>query len=263
MISEPGGRLEFADVEKTFPSRSGLYRVFSPVSLDVESGSFVALVGPSGCGKSTLLRLVAGLEDSTSGGIFLDGREIEGPGPDRGMVFQDYALLPWMTVLENVLFALDCNAGGRSREECRAEAYRCLDVVHLSRFADRRPYELSGGMKQRVGLARAFALNPKIMLMDEPFGALDALTRGVMQAELLQIWENSNRTVLLVTHDVDEALFLADRIVVLSQGPAARIKADVEVPFERPREREEILASPEYPVLHKELMGVLSQEIVA
>lgn len=255
------GRLDLAEVRKDFDSKGGAYRALAPISLTVERGSFVALIGPSGCGKSTLLRLVAGLERPTSGSVVLGGRPIDGPGTDRGMVFQDHALLPWMTVLENVIFALDCDPKGRSKEERRAAALEYLELVRLSPVANRRPAELSGGMKQRVGLARALALDPDMLLMDEPFGALDALTRGVVQAELLQIWEDSDKTVLLVTHDVDEALFLADRVVVLSQGPEARIKADLKVPFGRPREREEILSSPEYPELHKELMSILSREI--
>lgn len=259
-----GGRLEFVAVEKTFPLRHGrFYQVLSPISFVVEEGQFVALVGPSGCGKSTLLRIVASLEEPTAGTIKMDGRELNAPGPDRGMVFQDHALLPWMTVLENVLFALDCNSLGQSREERRAIALRYLELVHLSAVADRKPSQLSGGMQQRVGLARAFALDPKVMLMDEPFGALDALTRSVMQAELLQIWESSGKTVLLVTHDVDEALLLADRVIVLSRGPGAHVKADIKVPFEHPRDREEIIATPEYPELHKELIGILTRELAA
>ncbi|MBA4115943.1 MAG: ABC transporter ATP-binding protein, partial [Rubrobacter sp.] len=231
--------------------------------LTVLSGEFVALLGPSGCGKSTLLRLVAGLERPTAGEICMDGRPVTAPGPDRGMVFQEYALLPWMTVLDNVLFALDCNPEGRSKKERRDVALQYLEMVCLSDNADGRPSELSGGMKQRVGLARTLALNPKVLLMDEPFGALDALTRSVLQAELLGILEESTKTVLLVTHDVDEALLLADRVVVLSRGPEARVEADVTVPFERPRNREEVLASPEYPGMHAKLMDILTRELVA
>ncbi len=202
------GRLEFSEVEKTFAAKGGGYRALAPISLEVAAGEFVALVGPSGCGKSTILRLVAGLEDHTGGRTLMDGEPVTGPGPDRGMVFQDHALLPWMSVFDNVLFALECNPRGRSKEECREATREYLDLVRLSRFADQRPSQLSGGMKQRVGLARTFALDPKVLLMDEPFGSLDALTRGVMQSELLRIWEASQVTVLLVTHDVDEALLL-------------------------------------------------------
>ncbi len=260
--AEPGGRLEFEEVEKTFPVNGGFHQALSPISFEVKGGLFLAIIGPSGSGKSTLLRLVARLEEPTSGEIWVDDYPIEAPGPERGMVFQDHALLPWMTVLNNVLFALDCNPGGRSKKERRDEALRYLDLVRLSDDADRRPFELSGGMKQRVGLAWVLALNPKVMLMDEPFGALDALTRSVLQEELLRIWESSEGTVLLVTHDVDEALLLADKVVVLSQGPGAYVKAEIEVPFGRPRDREEVLANPEYPELHKKLMEILSQELV-
>jgi len=255
------GKLRFEGVEKAFPTKDGEYKALAPISLDVEERQFVALIGPSGSGKSTVLRLVAGLEERTAGEITMDGDAIFGPGPDRGMVFQDHALLPWMTVKENVLFALDCNPDGRDKEEREKAASEYLDLVHLSRFADQKPSQLSGGMKQRVGLARAFALDPRVLLMDEPFGALDALTRGVMQTELLGIWEEAAKTVLLVTHDVDEALLLADRIIVLSQGPQARIKADMNVPFERPRDQDEILSSKEYPELHRELLALLREEI--
>lgn len=257
------GRLEFSKVEKTFPTKDGEYRALSPISLKIEEKEFVALVGPSGCGKSTILRLVAGLEDYTAGEILMDGQPVTAPGPDRGMVFQDHALLPWMSVFDNVLFALECNPRGRSKEECREAAREYLDLVHLSRFADQRPSQLSGGMKQRVGLARTFALDPKVLLMDEPFGSLDALTRGVMQSELLRIWESSSMTVLLVTHDVDEALLLADRIVVLSQGPEARIKVEMRVPFKRPRDQDGILADEKYPGIHRELLDILREEVAA
>lgn len=261
--TEPGGQLQLSEVEKAFPVKGGLYQALSPISFTVEGGSFVALVGPSGSGKSTLLRLVAGLQRPTAGEICMDGRPVTAPGPDRGMVFQEYALLPWMTVLDNVLFALDCNPEGRSKKERRDVALQYLEMVRLSDNADGRPSELSGGMKQRVGLARTLALNPKVLLMDEPFGALDALTRSVLQAELLGILEEAAKTVLLVTHDVDEALLLADRVVVLSRGPEARVEADVTVPFERPRNREEVLASPEYPEMHGKLMDILTRELVA
>lgn len=262
-VARSEGRLEFAEVEKTFPAKGGGYRALDPTSLQIEAGEFVALVGPSGCGKSTILRLVAGLEEYTSGRILMDGEPVTAPGPDRGMVFQDHALLPWMSVFDNVLFALECNPRGRSREECREATREYLDLVHLSRFADQRPSRLSGGMKQRVGLARTFALDPKVLLMDEPFGSLDALTRGVMQSELLRIWESSRVTVLLVTHDVDEALLLADRVVVMSQGPQARVKAEVDVPFDRPRDQNEVLASEEYPKLRRELLDILAEEVAA
>lgn len=263
MKPEPERLLELAEVEKAFPVNGGCYEALSPISFTVEGGQFVALVGPSGSGKSTLLRLVAGLEEPTAGEITLDGNRVEAPGPDRGMVFQDYALLPWMTVLDNVLFALDCNPDGRDKKERHDEALRCLELVRLSDDADRRPSELSGGMKQRVGLARTLALDSKVMLMDEPFGALDALTRSILQDELLRILKDSAKTVVLVTHDVDEALLLADQVMVLSRGPGACVKAEVEVPFERPRDREEVLASSEYPELHRELMGILTEELAA
>lgn len=247
------GRLEFVGVEKAYPTKDGEYRTLAPISpADIEERQFVALIGPSGSGKSTVLRIVAGLEERTAGEIFMDGDAIYGPVPDRGMVFQDH-----------VLFALDCKPGGRDAAARKKTADKHLAMVHLSRFAEKRPSQLSGGMKQRVGLARAFALDPRVLLMDEPLGEIDALTRGTMQAELLSIWELSAKTVLPVTHAADEAMLLADRIIVLSQGPQARIKADIPVPFERPRDQDEFLSSKEYPELHRELLGLLREEIAA
>lgn len=223
--------LTIEHVSKEFPRRKGDdLLVLSDVSLSLAEGEFVSLLGASGCGKSTLLRIAAGLEYPTSGAVFLGGNEIQGPGRDRGMVFQQYTLFPWLTAQGNVEFALD----GMPRKDRPALARDYLDVVGLSNFADSYPSELSGGMQQRVAIARALALRPQVMLMDEPFGALDAQTRGLMQELLLSIWERDRLSVLFVTHDVEEALILSDRVVVLGASPG-HVREIVDVPVPRPR----------------------------
>ena len=203
---------------------------------------FVCILGPSGCGKSTLIRLLAGLDTPTSGRILLDGKEVHGPGPERGMVFQGYTLFPWLTVKANVMFGLKIR--GISPTEAERDARQWLDLVGLTRFADAYPNQLSGGMKQRVAIARALANNPRILLMDEPFGALDAQTRSQMQKHLLQIWKNVDVTILFITHDLDEAIYLADRILVLKANPG-RINELIEVPVPRPRDPAQF-TSPEF-----------------
>ena len=203
---------------------------------------FMCILGPSGCGKSTLLRLLAGLDQPTSGRVLLDGREVQGPGPDRGVVFQGYTLFPWLTVKQNVMFGLKIR--GTSEGEAEREARQWLDLVGLAKSADLYPMQLSGGMKQRVAIARALANNPRILLMDEPFGALDAQTRCQMQSHLLQIWRNVEITILFITHDIDEALYLADRILVLKANPG-RINELIEVPVPRPRSVDQF-TSPEF-----------------
>jgi len=224
------------------------------MSLIVREGEFLCLVGPSGCGKTTLLRLVAGLIKPTSGEIFLDGRKIEGPDRDRGFVFQEYALFPWLTVKKNIEFGLEISSIERTKREAIAQKY--IDLVELRGFEDRFPKELSGGMKQRVGIARAFANDPKLLLMDEPFGSLDAQTRNLMQGELLRIWEKEHKTVLFVTHSVDEAVYLADRVVVLSARPA-KVKEVVKVGLARPRVR----TSPEANRIRDMILKSLGAEI--
>jgi len=203
---------------------------------------FVCVIGPSGCGKSTLIRTIAGLETKTSGNVLLDGEEIDGPGPDRGMVFQGYTLFPWLSVKRNIMFGLEIAGQGRGPAE--EEAMQWIDLVGLDKFSDAYPHQLSGGMKQRVAIARALANKPRILLMDEPFGALDAQTRAKMQAYLLDIWRNIDVTILFITHDLDEAIYLADRILVLKAHPG-EIQEIVEVPVSRPRSPEQFL-SPEF-----------------
>src|SRR5439155_8056787 len=233
---------EIAGLGKTYLTPSGPAEIVRGFSLYVSEGEFVCLLGHSGCGKSTVLSILMGLNQATTGGVVIDGREIEGPGTDRGVVFQSATLLPWMSVRNNVRLALDQvrrAAGARD-----AETY--LEAVGLGGLGDRLPRELSAGMQQRVGIARAFALEPRLLLLDEPFSLLDALTRMELQDELITLWERTRRTVIMVTHDVDEALFLADRVVMMTNGPAATIGQIFDVPFPRPRRREELLDRPDY-----------------
>jgi NitT/TauT family transport system ATP-binding protein len=229
------GRVRIAGVSILFGRGEGAHLAVDDTSLEIEPGEFVCLLGPSGCGKSTLLNCVAGYERPTVGEVTVDAKAVAGPGPERGMVFQQYSLFPWKTVLGNVMFGP--RQSGKSLVESEQIARSFLAMVGLSAFAKSYPVTLSGGMKQRVGIARALANYPKVLLMDEPFGALDAQTRAMMQESLLRIWEQFGITVLFVTHDVDEAVFLADRVVVMSASPG-RIIADLAVPLARPREPE-------------------------
>jgi NitT/TauT family transport system ATP-binding protein len=229
------GRVEIAHVTRIFRKEPGHeVTALDDVSVTIEDKEFVCLVGPSGCGKTTLLRIVAGLETATSGMVTLNGEAITGPDLKRGMVFQEYSLFPWRTVIGNIAFGLEMQ--GIPKEERRTIARQYLGLVGLEQFETAYPNELSGGMRQRVAIARALANNPKVLLMDEPFGALDAQTRNKMQTELLEIWEKTKKTVIFVTHSVDEAVYLADRIVVLSARPG-RIREVIEVGLPRPRDR--------------------------
>jgi NitT/TauT family transport system ATP-binding protein len=223
-------KLSISGLNKSF--RNGAVKVLSDIKLEVADNEFVSLVGASGCGKSTLLAIIAGLQESDSGDVLVDGVPISGPGIDRGVVFQTYTLLPWLTAQQNVEFAL--RETRHDPKEITDIARRHLELVKLSRFADSFPSQLSGGMKQRVAIARALSYRPKILLMDEPFGALDALTRGQMQELLMQIWQEHKLTVIFVTHDVSEAVYLSDRIFIMSLNPG-RIKETIPVPFVRPR----------------------------
>jgi len=227
------GFIECIGVGKTYAARTGPVEAMRGVSLSCNEGEFVCLLGLSGCGKSTLLQIVAGLEPATTGQVIVAGRELDGPSPATSIVFQDHGLFPWMTVQRNVEFNM--KARGTPRAERRARAGEMLALTGLQGFAARYPHELSGGMRQRVGIARALTTRPRALLMDEPFGALDAQTRGAMQMELLQIWAQQRTTVLFVTHSIDEAIFLADRVLVFTPRPG-RLAADVPVPMARPRD---------------------------
>ncbi|BAX61807.1 ABC transporter ATP-binding protein [Burkholderia stabilis] len=224
--------LDVRHLGKRFLSPQGEVVALDDISFRTHRREFVCVIGPSGCGKSTLIRILAGLESQTSGDVLLDGKPVRGPGADRGMVFQGYTLFPWLTVKKNVMFGLKRN--GSSSGEAEREALQWLDLVGLTRFADVYPHQLSGGMKQRVAIARALANRPRILLMDEPFGALDAQTRAKMQAHLLDIWRNIDVTILFITHDLDEAILLADRILVLKANPG-EVQELIEVPVPRPR----------------------------
>jgi NitT/TauT family transport system ATP-binding protein/sulfonate transport system ATP-binding protein len=242
-------------VTKRFAVGDGEVEALAPVDLTIPQGEFVCLIGASGCGKSTLLRIIAGFEEPSTGEASIDGKAITGPGSDRGMVFQDYALFPWMTVRENISF------GPRQRRLPREEIDNTTDefvrMVGLARFADRYPSQLSGGMKQRVAIARVLANNANILLMDEPFGALDALTREQLQHELLQIWTRTGVTTIFVTHSVEEAVLLADRVLVMSAGPG-RIDSDFRIELARPRD----VSSPEFNALRRDIARRLTSHIV-
>ncbi|WP_456380505.1 ABC transporter ATP-binding protein [Thiolapillus sp.] len=230
--------LEIDHVSITFPTDNGSLEVLDSVSLKVEKGEVISLIGHSGCGKSTVLNIVAGLLQATSGGVVLEGQEVNEPGPDRAVIFQHHSLMPWLSVYENVRLAVDqVFKKSKSRQERHDWILHNLELVHMSHALDRRPDEISGGMKQRVGIARALAMQPKVLLMDEPFGALDSLTRTHMQDSLMEIQQELNNTVIMITHDVDEAVLLSDRIVMMTNGPSARVGNILDIDLERPRNR--------------------------
>jgi NitT/TauT family transport system ATP-binding protein len=231
--------LDVKGLNKQYESAQGPVTALKDINFQVHRREFVCVIGPSGCGKSTLIRILAGLESYSSGDVLLDGKPVVGPGPDRGMVFQGYTLFPWLTVKKNVMFGLEMN--NRGRVESESEAMQWIDLVGLSKFADAYPHQLSGGMKQRVAIARALANQPRILLMDEPFGALDAQTRCKMQSHLLEIWRNIDITVLFITHDLEEAIFLADRILVLKAHPG-EVQELIEVPVPRPRSVDQFIS---------------------
>jgi nitrate/nitrite transport system ATP-binding protein len=240
--------LEADHVTKYFPSPSGNGQVciFKDVTMKIEKGEFVTTIGHSGCGKSTLLNIIAGLESLSEGGILLGGREVSGPGLDRMVVFQNFSLMPWMTVFDNVRLAVRAGYPDWDRTRIAAHVHKYIQLVGLKGAEDKRPTALSGGMKQRVGLARAFSIEPKVLLLDEPFAQIDALTRGVIQEELVQMWNTTRNTVFMVTHDVDEAILLSDRIMLMTNGPSARIAEIVDVTIPRPRSRATIIDHAHY-----------------
>jgi nitrate/nitrite transport system ATP-binding protein len=252
--------LELWRITKEFPGPQGPVAVVRDFNLCVKQGEFVSLIGHSGCGKSTVLAMVAGLSEPTSGGLILAGREIDGPGPDRGVVFQSPSLLPWLTALGNVTLGVRQANPRSSRAECDRIAAHYLELVGLGDSLHRRAAQLSQGMRQRVGLARAFALNPKLLLLDEPFGMLDSLTRMELQQILIDLWQQDQKTALMVTHDVDEALLLSDRVVMMTNGPEARVGEILEIPFARPRNRVELLEDPAFEALRDQLVGFLEDQ---
>ena len=235
-------------VSKYFPSHFGGEDVciFRDVTLKIDKGEFVTVIGHSGCGKSTLLNIIAGLEIQSEGGVILNGREASGPGLDRMVVFQNFALMPWMTVFENIALAVRSAYPEWSRDQVTAHVHKYIALVGLQGAESKRPIALSGGMKQRVGLARAFSIEPKVLLLDEPFAQIDALTRGVIQEELVQMWNATRNTVFMVTHDVDEAILLSDRVMLMSNGPSSRVAEIVDITIPRPRSRDTVIEHPHY-----------------
>jgi nitrate/nitrite transport system ATP-binding protein len=244
---------------KIYRTPKGTAVIVKNFDLSVKKGEFVCLIGHSGCGKSTVLSMIAGLNEITGGGIILAGKELVGPGPDRGVVFQSPCLMPWMTAFENVMLGVNQVFYTANREERRQIAEYYLSVVGLADALHKRPAELSQGMRQRVGIARAFALAPKMLLLDEPFGALDSLTRFELQQVLLDLWRKDRKTALMVTHDVDEALFLADRVVMMTNGPEAEVGDILEVRFPRPRNRQEVMEHPDYYRMREHLITFLEE----
>jgi len=239
--------LKIDHLDKSFARGSQTTEVLRDVTLTIDKGEFVSIIGHSGCGKSTLLNVVAGLIPASRGGVLLENREVDEPGPDRAVVFQNHSLLPWLTVYDNVRLAVDKVFGGtKSRAERDAWTLHNLDLVQMTHAKDKRPAEISGGMKQRVGIARALAMEPKVLLLDEPFGALDALTRAHLQDSVMALQQKLGNTVMMITHDVDEAVLLSDRIVMMTNGPAAHIGEILDVPLPRPRKRLEMAANPTY-----------------
>jgi nitrate ABC transporter ATP-binding subunit len=253
--------IELWQLRKEYPTPTGPALIVKDFTLKVRENEFVCIIGHSGCGKSTVLSIIMGLIDATSGNVVVDGKEVTGPGRDRGVVFQSAALLPWLTVRDNLLLAIEPRAGAHTREERKQLADQYLAQVGLRGMGDQMPDELSAGMRQRVGIARAFAVEPKVLLLDEPFSLLDALTRFELQDQLVHICERTRKTVVMVTHDVDEALFLADRIVMMTNGPAATIGAILEVPLPRPRLRTKVLEHPAYYPARDQLLTFLEAGI--
>ncbi|WP_066426240.1 nitrate ABC transporter ATP-binding protein [Anabaena sp. 4-3] len=238
--------LEIQDVTKVYPTKKGPFTVLDGVNLNVEQGEFICVIGHSGCGKSTLLNMVSGFATPTTGQVLLEGQPITQPGPDRMVVFQNYALLPWRTAFENIYLAVNAVYPNKMEAEKRAIVREHLAMVGLSDAMEKKPTQMSGGMRQRVSIARALAIRPKVLILDEPFGALDAITKEELQEELLKIWNENRCTVLMITHDIDEALFLADKLVMMTNGPHAKIGEVMEIPFSRPRDRARIMEDPQY-----------------
>jgi NitT/TauT family transport system ATP-binding protein len=251
--------LEVRGISKQFNGKHGSVLALDDINLHVEAGEFVCLVGASGCGKSTLLSIIAGLQEQTAGEVLLDGEQVEGPGPDRGLVFQNYSLYPWRTVSENIAFGLEL--AGMDKHEIQRRVERYLEVMKLTQWAKARPSQLSGGMRQRVAIARSLATEPEVLLLDEPFGALDANTRSVMHEFLLDVWRTAGTTVLMVTHDVEEALFLSQRTYVLSSHPG-RVKREITVPFSAEERHNAIRRDERFLDLRDEVRGLLLSEVV-
>ena len=253
--------LELSDVGIDFPTDNGPFCALKGVNLKIDEGDFVSIIGHSGCGKSTVLNIVAGLYDATYGGVILEGKEVSGPGPDRAVVFQNHALMPWLTVYENVALGVEqVFKGQKNKAEMKEWIEYNLKLVHMDHAMDKLPSEISGGMKQRVGIARCLAMQPKVLLMDEPFGALDALTRAHLQDSVMEIQKNLNTTIILITHDVDEAVLMSNKIVMMSNGPAAKVGQLLEVDLPYPRERVALSKSDQFNKYRQEVLSFLYEK---
>jgi len=252
--------LNIDHVSIEFPTPNGPFKALDDVSLKIDKGEFVSIIGHSGCGKSTVMNIVGGLHKATQGGVILEGKEVNEPGPDRAIVFQNHSLFPWLSAYENVELAVkSIFKGKKSAAEMKDWVNHNIELVHMSHAKDKLPAELSGGMKQRIGIARALAMEPKVLLMDEPFGALDALTRAHLQDSLMEIQADLNNTVIMITHDVDEAVLLSDKIVMMTNGPAATIGEVLEVDLPRPRQRLELSDDPQYNHFRSEVIHFLHE----
>lgn len=249
--------LELSAISIEFPTPNGPFKALDTVNLKIKQGEFISLIGHSGCGKSTVLNIVAGLYNATQGGVILQGKEVTSPGPDRAVVFQNHSLFPWLSCYDNVRLAVDRVMKDKSKAERHEWTEHNLALVHMSHAMHKKPDEISGGMKQRIGIARALAMQPKVLLMDEPFGALDALTRAHMQDSLMEIQAELNNTVIMITHDVDEAVLLSDRIVMMTNGPEATIGEVLSIDLDRPRDRLALADNPEYNHYRSEVLKFL------
>jgi nitrate/nitrite transport system ATP-binding protein len=253
--------LELTDVGIEFPTPKGPFCALQGVNLKIKKGEFISLIGHSGCGKSTVLNIVAGLYQATQGGVVLQGKEVNEPGPERAVVFQNHSLLPWLTAYQNVELAVKrVFKGKKSKSEMKEWIEHNLELVHMTHALHKRPDEISGGMKQRVGIARALAMEPQVLLMDEPFGALDALTRAHLQDSLMEIQKDLNNTVIMITHDVDEAVLLSDRIVMMTNGPSATVGEILDVELERPRNRIQLADDPTYNKYRQQVLSFLYEK---
>ena len=252
--------LELTQVSIDFPTPKGPFNALQDVNLRIKKGEFVSLIGHSGCGKSTVLNIVAGLHQATLGGVILDGAEVNEPGPERAVVFQNHSLLPWLSVYKNVELAVKQTSRGKSKQEIKEWVNHNLDLVHMTHAKDKLPSEISGGMKQRVGIARALSMEPKVLLMDEPFGALDALTRAHLQDSLMEIHADLGNTVIMITHDVDEAVLLSDRIVMMTNGPSATIGEILDIDLPRPRDRISLADNQQYNHYRHEVLSFLYEK---
>jgi nitrate/nitrite transport system ATP-binding protein len=256
--------LKIKDLEISFPTSKGKYVAVRDINLSINKGEIISIIGHSGCGKSTLMNAIAGMVKPTSGTVVLDSKLVKGPGPDRGIVFQHYSLLPWLTIYNNIFEAVDAALPREAKTEKRARVERFLKMVNLWEHRDKYPKQLSGGMKQRVAIARAFAIDPEVLLLDEPFGALDALTKASLHIELLKLWNLTQRskTIIMVTHDIEEAVFLSDKIIVMNNGPASTIREIEDVHLPRPRNKKETVNLPEYKAIRERLLSLLVEKVV-